>query len=206
MEKNIYQKLNDFRSKVGAVKKDKTNPHFKSKYATIESVIETIEKPLNECGLGYYQTIQDDILETTVFNTDISSEIIQSTVKLLGVTDMQKLGSAITYARRYSLVTIFGLEQEDDDGNIASNKPKVDITAPIERPKVQTKNIETTEEEFCEECGSLLTLKEGPYGKFWSCGNYPACKHKNKKPIPTTPKIKKEEDFEVPEIDEEIPF
>lgn len=120
---SIYKKLNEFKKNVGAVKKDSSNPHYKSKYATIESVIDTIEEPLLSAGLGFYQSVKDMNLETVMYDIE-SSETLTSVVPLIiAKQDMQQLGSAITYARRYGLVSMFGLEQEDDDANKASGLP-----------------------------------------------------------------------------------
>ena len=118
---SIYKKLLEFKATVGAVKKDGKNPFHKSKYATIESVLDTIEQPLKEKGLGFVQCPMETGLKTIVFSED-DTNTIESFIPYIGATDMQKLGSAITYARRYALVSMFGLEQEDDDGNLASNK------------------------------------------------------------------------------------
>ena len=125
--KNIYQKLSEFQSIVGKLRKDQTNPFFKSKYADINTVLDVIREPLKKAGLSFYQTPQiaengDVYLQTTIF--DITAKEGQHPHKLCGSVklilakeDMQGLGSAITYARRYALVSMLGLEQEDDDGN-----------------------------------------------------------------------------------------
>lgn len=124
---SIYKKINDFKTKVGAIKKDSTNPHFKNKYASIESVLDTIEQPLLDSGLGFIQCVEDLNLITTIYDTE-SDVVIQSKVPLiLNKQDMQQLGSAITYARRYGLVSMFGLEQEDDDGNLASGNSQKQV-------------------------------------------------------------------------------
>ena len=119
---SIYKKLNEFSQKVGAVRKNANNPFHKSKYATIESVIDTISDPLKECGLGYFQCVEDRFLVTTIYSIDEDGTITSKVPLLLQKEDMQQLGSAITYARRYALVSMFGLEQEDDDGNYASGR------------------------------------------------------------------------------------
>lgn len=124
---SIYKKLNEFKSKVGAITKDANNPFHKNKYATIESVLRTIEEPLNDVGLGFYQSVEDMALKTVVYDSEGDNTIISTVPLILAKNDMQQLGSAITYARRYGLVSIFGLEQEDDDGNNASgynNQPQ----------------------------------------------------------------------------------
>lgn len=121
---SIYKKLNEFKKAVGTIKKDGNNPHYKSKYATIESVLDTIEQPLSDNNLGFIQCVEDMFLITTIYDTESDAVITSKTPLLLNKQDMQQLGSAITYARRYALVTMFGLEQEDDDGNKASGLPQ----------------------------------------------------------------------------------
>ena len=127
---SIYKKLNEFSKIVGKVKKNGTNPFHKSKYATLESVMDTIENPLIEVGIGYIQIPTESGLKTVIYDLE-GKETIEGFISYVGANDMQKLGSAITYARRYALVTMFGLEQTDDDGNYASGydkrqqKPKV---------------------------------------------------------------------------------
>ncbi len=131
-EKNVYQKLNDFKKLVGKVKKDGANPFHKSKYATIESVLETIEAPLETAGLGFIQSVDGMELITVIYDTDNveGKDIVSKIPLLLSKQDMQQLGSAITYARRYALVTMFGLEQADDDANYASGY-KANYQAPV---------------------------------------------------------------------------
>jgi len=137
MSNNIYKKLNEFKKLVSKVKKDSTNPFFKSKYATIESVLETIEEPLNKTGLGFYQVVKDMNLETILYDTESDDKLVSSVPLLIANKDMQQLGSALTYARRYGLVALLGLEQEDDDGNLAvsnnantgNNKPQYNNTS-----------------------------------------------------------------------------
>ena len=122
---SVYSKLNQFKKIVGKVRKDANNPFHKSKYSTIESVLNTIEEPLSEVKLGFYQYVDNNELVTVVYDEDDSDTTLTSRVPLiLSKQDMQQLGSAITYARRYGLVSMFGLEQEDDDGNRASGYKK----------------------------------------------------------------------------------
>jgi len=139
MSNNIYKKLNEFKKLVSKVKKDSTNPFFKSKYSSIESVLDTIEEPLNKTGLGFYQSVKDMSLVTVLYDSESETDntLISSVPLILKDNDMQQLGSALTYARRYGLVALLGLEQEDDDGNLAvsnnantgNNKPQYNNTA-----------------------------------------------------------------------------
>ena len=123
----ILKKLEKFQSLVGAVKKDGNNPYFKSKYATLNSVLETITKHLETCGLLVVQNPMVDKLETIIFDVE-SGESIKSEIPYIQITDMQKLGSAITYARRYALMSMLNLESEDDVGNGAMPKQETKTT------------------------------------------------------------------------------
>jgi hypothetical protein len=115
--------------------KDSVNPHFKSRYADLASVIDAIRIPLSENGLSYVQYGADEnngmFLITRLMH--ISGEYVEGKMRL--VTDkpnMQGLGSALTYARRYGLAAMVGIHQEDDDGNSASvPEPKIQKQAPI---------------------------------------------------------------------------
>ena len=113
----------------GAVK-DSANPFFKSKYADLASVVEAIRSAFSANGLSYIQTIQpsdrDEVrVETMILHS--SGEWISCGVLALPVSkvDAQGYGSALTYARRYSLSAAVGVAPEDDDGNAATMaKPK----------------------------------------------------------------------------------
>ena len=125
---SIYKKLNEFHKEVGSIRKDAANPFHKSKYATIESVLKTIAEPMQKVGLGFTQLPQADGLKTIIFDVnakDDANSMIESFVPyILAKDDMQGLGSAITYCRRYALVSMLGLEQEDDDANATIRKPR----------------------------------------------------------------------------------
>lgn len=155
---SIYKKLNEFKKSVGAIKKDNTNPHFKNKYASIESVLNTIEKPLLDAGLGFIQCVEDLNLITTIYDTESDSVLTSKIPLILNKNDMQQLGSAITYARRYGLVSMFGLEQEDDDGNLASGNNQKPVQKQASQP--QPKQIVRINQEQIKEIESLLTSDE----------------------------------------------
>lgn len=121
--KEIAAALFKFQQEVGKVKKDATNPFFKSKYATLSNVLEVIKKPLEKAGLVVTQLPNGDSLETHVIHIESGEEVVCSYLLNAVKQDPQGVGSAITYARRYSLISIFQLDcDEDDDGN-AATKP-----------------------------------------------------------------------------------
>ena len=96
---------------------NKTNPHFKNKYADLPAVIEAIRKPLAENGLAVTQTTEvrngTFLLVTTMRHT--SGQWISSEYLLPQASRPQELGSALTYARRYSLSAIACIAADEDD-------------------------------------------------------------------------------------------
>ena len=101
--------------------KDAVNPHFKSTYADLTSIWDACREPLAANDLSIAQVIRDNHLVTILMHKD--GEMIESYCPLINNKgDMQGLGSAITYARRYGLAAMVGVTAEDDDGNAASGK------------------------------------------------------------------------------------
>ncbi|HQN46346.1 MAG TPA: ERF family protein [Rugosibacter sp.] len=108
--------------------KTSTNPHFKSKYADLATCVEAVIDALNTNGIAMIQRTHDDETGVTVETVFIheSGETIESGRLHVPAAknDPQGYGSALTYARRYSLMAACGIAPEDDDGNSASRKPK----------------------------------------------------------------------------------
>ena len=115
--------------------KDSTNPHFKNTYAGLPAVIDAVKFALNNNSICFLQTAtesEDGKLHLVTRLLHSSGEWIEDTaVCPMPKQDPQGLGSAMTYLRRYSLASICGLYQEDDDGEAAKAtkaKPKIDPT------------------------------------------------------------------------------
>lgn len=108
--------------------KDSTNPHFKSRYADLTSVIVAVKDSLNLNGIVFIQTPTESAPGTLALTTRLlhsSGEWIEDTaVCPLQKNDPQGYGSALTYLRRYSLASITGLYQDDDDGESTRMKPE----------------------------------------------------------------------------------
>jgi hypothetical protein len=117
----IHKKLLDFQKLGITIKKGERNPHFKNNYANLNEVLDKVTKPLNEMGIVIIQTPTTEGLETTLYDTEDNTHI-KGFLPFMGTTNPQHIGSNLTYYRRYSLVTMLGLEDEDDDGNKASIK------------------------------------------------------------------------------------
>lgn len=130
--------------KIEGAAKDKTNPHFRSKYADLTAVMEACKDALNEAGIGILQTPAPSDPGTLAIDTVLvhtSGEWISGrTVMPLAKNDPQGFGSAMTYARRYSLAAMVGVCPEDDDGEGAMNrgtngKPQQQAKPPAAAPQ-----------------------------------------------------------------------
>ncbi len=129
---NIYQKLHLAKQSMGKVIKNATNPHLKRNYADINSIIDTVEPILLDCGLIMMQPVKDDKVYTSIIDIE-TEEFVESFMQLPVITDAQKLGGAITYFRRYTLVSLLSLQAVDDDGHEASRAPKAKPTITADR-------------------------------------------------------------------------
>lgn len=104
---------------------NKINPHFKSRYADLPAIIDAVRGPLAKHGLSFTQTTHMHegglVLRTTLMHA--SGQSISSDYPLPLIMDKpQQMGSALTYARRYSLAAICGIAaDEDDDANAAQS-------------------------------------------------------------------------------------
>lgn len=147
---SIYPKLLELQKTVGAVTKDSKNPYFNSAYFDINKLIEVLKPTLNTLGLVVYQPVEhingESILKTLVVDSE-TGEKVESSIALPSGIEPQKMGSAITYLRRYTLQSLLFLQAEDDDGSAASPK---NISKPSQYPQtaqqvkkvIQNPNVE----------------------------------------------------------------
>jgi hypothetical protein len=109
---------------ISAATKSANNPHFKSKYADLGAVIEAVKPPLIDNGLFFTQRChpaENGVSVETVLHHEGGEELSLGILFVpANKQDAQGFGSALTYARRYGLLTAFGVPTEDDDGNAAS--------------------------------------------------------------------------------------
>ena len=107
--------------------KDTNNPFFKTKYADLSSVVAAIKPALIANELFFTQANHERdggvCVETIVHHADGGAMSFGSLFVPASKNDAQAYGSALTYARRYSLQTAFGVCPEDDDGNAATKSP-----------------------------------------------------------------------------------
>ena len=120
--------------------KSSTNPHFKSKYADLAEILNTVRPVFSANGIAIVQTptFESGVASVETMLCHESGEFISSVCSSpVSKQDAQGIGSAITYLRRYSLAAMCGVAQEDDDGNGASDKDKP--KQPSNKPQPQTK-------------------------------------------------------------------
>ena len=113
-------------AKMGKAIKDSNNPAFRSKYADLGSVMDACLPALNECGISVVQPfamIGDKYAVETILLHESGERLSCAIPLLVNKNDMQGLGSAMTYARRYGLMSMAGIAPEDDDGNAAAKAP-----------------------------------------------------------------------------------
>ena len=148
--------------------KDAKNPYFKSDYATLNSVIEACKVILNKHGILISQVCEGAKLTTLLIHAE-SGERIFSTLDLIDIKTMQALGSAITYARRYTLQSLLCMGAEDDDANSANEVKSTQTDIPNYnniktnyRPEIVTQVLDKVQEIFpaseCPKCGKALKI------------------------------------------------
>lgn len=109
-------------------------------YATLGAVLDLLRPVLQERGLLLLQTVEGVYLKTMLISTEDGDSLESSMLLVMDKQTSQGLGSAITYARRYSLTTMFNLDAEDDDGAEASvpkTKKKVVASDKSDQPKTR---------------------------------------------------------------------
>lgn len=134
--KSIFAALAAAQMEMGPALKDSANPAFRSKYADLASVMQACMGALNKHGICVMQPTGED--ETGRYVKTILAHVTGETVEcrvplIVGKNDMQGYGSAVTYARRYGLMSMAGIAPEDDDGNAAAKSPPIVDDRPVQR-------------------------------------------------------------------------
>ena len=126
----LFKAFANFKKKLKQPLKDAENPFFNSKYVPLENVVQVVDEAMIDTGLSYVQEIEDLgegylRIDTIILHESGEYTIIKGSKVKPTKLDPQSAGSAITYARRYSLSTALGIASDtDDDGNGASQQGK----------------------------------------------------------------------------------
>jgi hypothetical protein len=142
--KNICSALVQAQRGFAPALKTSTNPHFRSKYVDLAGCIEAVVDALNAAGIALIQRTSEDSTGVTVETVFVheSGEMMECGKLHVPASkqDAQGYGSALTYARRYSLMAAAGIAPEDDDGNGArkakEDEEKAKAEAKTPAPKV----------------------------------------------------------------------
>ena len=165
---------------LGPVRKDGRNPHFKSTFATLNAVWETCAPVLHAHDLFVVQAPALASASVDTLVTEIrhkSGQFARGILRLNPVKDdPQGLGSAITYARRYSLCAMLGLMQSDDDGNEASRHTQRQKPTPKSSPAPK---IDENYPVIIDKAGSRKPMKEcDEDGLLYAIGNMRTARQK----------------------------
>lgn len=148
----------------GPALKTSSNPHFRSRYADLSACVEAVIDALNENGIALIQKTyecKDGVMVETLFVHE-SGEVMEGGILHVPAVkhDAQGFGSALTYARRYSLQAACGIAPEDDDGNMASRRPEAKPTTKVD-PKQMADHLAAIE--ACADMASLKTVYNAAY-------------------------------------------
>ena len=158
---NLVKALSTLQGELRDADKNALNPHFKSKYADLSEVLGNLRPLLakNQLALSQFPSFENGIVSVTSLLAHASGEWIESTASAPATkSDVQGVGSAITYLKRYSATAIVGMASadNDDDGNSVSHNPNVppqvmtikndhSVLKDIKKPKTEVKALTDAE-------------------------------------------------------------
>ncbi len=132
----MYKKIDSIRKEIGKLSKDAYNPFHKSKYFDVNSLIEQVQPLLEKNNILLIQPCRGTKVYSILIDLDDGTEL-ESWLDMASEGNPQKVGSSITYFRRYTLQSLLGLQAEDDDGNLAAGhvQPTTTQTKPNDDDK-----------------------------------------------------------------------
>lgn len=123
----LFAALAKAQGEIENASKSSTNPHFRSKYADLAEVLNTVRPSLTKNGLSLIQSTGFDgaMVNVTTILAHAAGGYISCVASCVPAkSDAQGIGSATTYLRRYSAAAVTGIAQEDDDGQSAAHDRK----------------------------------------------------------------------------------
>ena len=181
---NLAMALSKAQAVMGPAIKNKTNPHFKTKYADLAAVIDATRKPFADNGLAVTQIIDHTDTALPVLITRLmheSGEYLEGRMLMPPMVKAQEYGSTLTYYRRYALSAIAGIaSDDDDDGNHALEsapakpikKEPAKLTLPqIKEIKQMLEGRVELEKQVLQTAG-ILSLDMLPADRFDGCKDF----------------------------------
>jgi len=114
------KRILEVQKEIGTLSKNAKNPFFKSAYLDLNDLLTHVTPLLHKQGLILLQPLEDGNVGSVIIDSENGKNLCLSVLALPDLKDPQKLGSAITYFRRYTLKSLLAIAEGDDDGNLAS--------------------------------------------------------------------------------------
>ena len=155
--------LSKVQSKLRPAKENSKNPFFKSSYADLGSVWDSVRNLLAENELAIIQ-MPTDVGGVTTILSHSSGEYLASTCYIPAKEDAHGVGSAISYARRYALASFVGVVTgDDDDGNMAVKGTSPNTKKTTSKPKLSSGQYEAMLKAIEQGKGAVVQQKMGGY-------------------------------------------
>lgn len=143
----LFDALAKAQAEVENAAKSSTNPHFKSRYADLAEVLNTVRPVFAKHGLSLWQAPSFDgaLASVTTMIAHSSGGYVTSKASCVpGKSDAQQIGSTTTYLRRYALAAMCGIAQEDDDGNsVAHNQKPAELPVDVVQAIADAESLES---------------------------------------------------------------
>lgn len=164
--KELLKSVSNFQAECPKITKDANNPFFKgSKYATLPHILSIITPILKKNGLVILQPVVNNAVVTKLIHID-TSEMIESVYEITckDATNPQQIGSAVSYARRYSISSILNLNiDDDDDGNAASGNNVTSQPKQVAKEDLTPKHVNWIKAKEHLQTGGLMEDIERKY-------------------------------------------
>ena len=141
--KKLHSKIFNLKSQIGKVSKDSKNPFFKSKYMDLNSLLEVVEPLMIENKLLLTQPLRNNDVCTVITDIETGEEVVSSLSLPSTLTDPQKIGSCVTYFRRYTLKSLLSIQETDDDAERAVRPEPIKAVTPPPVKKAPKGNANT---------------------------------------------------------------
>jgi hypothetical protein len=171
----LFSALSKAQESIKNAQKEGYNPMFRSNYTTVTSVLEAI-KPVYKENISIMQMPEMDKLITRVGHSsgqwlEIETPLFVGEPK--GMSKMQAYGNAVTYARRYALVSLFGIGQEDNDGNDGNHNEPTQKKENLKKPLNQSQNKTTDRKQgFLDSMKKLAAIDNESYVNLLGAAGY----------------------------------